>query len=42
MPSPGNLPNPGMEPGPPALQADSLSSEPPGKSIFHKAVLKEL
>ena len=24
------LPNPGMEPGPPALQADSLLSEPPG------------
>ena len=27
-PSPGDLPNPGMEPGPRALQADSLPSEP--------------
>ena len=26
-----DLPNPGMEPGSPALQADSLPSEPPGK-----------
>ena len=31
-PSPRDLPNPEIEPGPPALQADSLSSEPPGKS----------
>ena len=29
-PSPGDLPNPGIEPGSPALQADSLPSEPPG------------
>ena len=29
--SPKNLPNPGIEPGSPALQADSLPSEPPGK-----------
>ena len=28
---PGNLLNPGIKPGSPALQADSLSSEPPGK-----------
>ena len=28
----GGLPNPGSEPGSPALQADSLLSEPPGKS----------
>ena len=28
-PSPGDLPNPGMEPGYPTLQADSLPSEPP-------------
>ena len=27
-PSPGDLPNPGIEPGSPALQADSLPSEP--------------
>ena len=30
-PSPGDLPNPGMEPRSPELQADSLPSEPPGK-----------
>ena len=27
----GDLPDPGIEPGFPVLQADSLSSEPPGK-----------
>ena len=31
FPSPGDLPNPGIKPGPPVLQADSLPSEPPGK-----------
>ena len=31
FPSPGSLPNPGVEPGSPALQADALPSEPPGK-----------
>ena len=29
--SPGDLPNPGIKLGSPALQADSLPSEPPGK-----------
>ena len=29
--SAGDLPNPGIEPRSPALQADSLPSEPPGK-----------
>ena len=33
FPSPGDLPNPGIEPGSPVLQADALPSEPPGKSI---------
>ena len=33
FPSPGDLPNPGIEPRSPALQADSLSSEPPGKPV---------
>ena len=33
FPSPGTLPNPGIEPGSPAVQAHSLSSEPPGKPI---------
>ena len=32
---PGDLPNPGTEPGSPALQADSLPSEPPGKTQGH-------
>ena len=30
--SPGNLPNPEIEPRSPALQAESLLSEPPGES----------
>ena len=30
FPSPGDLPNPGIEPRSPALQVDSLPSEPPG------------
>ena len=34
FPSPGDLPNPGIEPGSPALQADALLSEPPGKPNF--------
>ena len=29
IPSPGNLPDPGSEPGSPALEADALTSEPP-------------
>ena len=31
VPSPGDLPDPGIEPRSPALQADALTSEPPGK-----------
>ena len=31
FPPPGDLPNPGIEPGSPTLQADALLSEPPGK-----------
>ena len=31
FPSPGDLPDPRIEPGSPALQADALLSEPPGK-----------
>ena len=30
-PSPGDLPKPGIKPRSPALQADALPSEPPGK-----------
>ena len=36
FPSPGDLPNPGIEPGSPALQVDSLPSEPLGKPKTHK------
>ena len=32
-PSPGDLPDPGIEPGSPALQADSLPSEPPAVRV---------
>ena len=31
FPSPGDLPDSGIEPGSPTLQAYSLPSEPPGK-----------
>ena len=31
FPSPGDLPDPRIEPGSPTLQADSLPSEPPEK-----------
>ena len=31
FPSPGDLPDPGIEPGSPALQTDALPSQPPGK-----------
>ena len=36
FPSPGDLPDPGIEPGSPALQADTLTSEPPGKPTLLK------
>ena len=34
FPSPGDLPNPGIKPGSPSLQADTLPSEPPGKLLL--------
>ena len=34
FPSPGDLPNPGIEPRSPALQADALLSEPQGSPIY--------
>ena len=37
--SPGNLPNQGIEPRSPTLQADALTSEPPGKPERKKDVL---
>ena len=36
FPSPGDLPNPGIEPGSPALQADALPSEPQGKTASQR------
>ena len=33
FPSPGDLPDPGIKPGSPALRADALPSEPPGKPM---------
>ena len=39
FPSPGDLPNPGIKPGSPALQADSLPSEPPRYFILSDAVV---
>ena len=42
FPSPGDLPDPGIEPGSPTLQADALPSEPPGKqycNTFNKDFL---
>ena len=35
FPSPGYFPHPGIVPGSPKLQADSLPSEPPGKPKKH-------
>ena len=32
----GNLPDPGIKPGSPTLQADALSSEPPGKPNYSR------
>ena len=34
FPSPGDIPNPGIEPRSPALQADTLTSEPPGNCAY--------
>ena len=35
FPAPGDLPDPGIEPGSPALQANSLLSELPGKQSLN-------
>ena len=34
IPSPGDLPNPGIDPRSPALQADTLQAEPGGTILF--------
>ena len=36
FPSPVDLPDPGIEPRPPTLQADALTSEPPGSFILNR------
>ena len=38
FPSPGDLPDPGIEPGSPALEAGALTSEPPETTQFCKAI----
>ena len=40
FPSPGDFPDPGIKPKSPALQADSLPSEPPGKPVYFHPVQK--
>ena len=41
LPSPGGLPDPGIELRSPALQADTVPSEPPGKPLVgsHRGLL---
>ena len=34
IPSPGDLPNPGIDPRSPSLQADTLQAEPGGKILL--------
>ena len=42
FPSPGDLPNLGIEPKSPALQADSLPAEPQGKTtVYNKGRKKK-
>ena len=36
FPSPGDLPDPGIEPGSPAFQAHTLTSEPPGSGKYNQ------
>ena len=39
FPSPGDCPDPGIEPGFPALQADSLPAEPLGHKTFQSLMI---
>ena len=41
FPFPGDLPNPGIEPRSPALQAGSLPSKPQGKPLRYVLSMKE-
>ena len=40
LPSPGDLPKPGIEPSSPAFQLDALTSEPPGKPYISLYLVK--
>ena len=42
FPSPGDLPNPGIEPRSPTLQADTLLSEPPGNLSYEDLLYLDL
>ena len=42
FPSPGDLPDPGIEPGSPTLYADASLSKPPGKSKHAMTVVNLL
>ena len=39
IPSPGDFPDPGIEPRSPELQEDSLLPEPPGKASLYNLLL---
>ena len=39
FPSPGDFPNPGIEPGSPAFQAHFLPTEPPGNQIDNVVIV---
>ena len=41
FPSPGDFPNPGIEPRSPTLQADALTSEPSGTVIWRNRLKKK-
>ena len=42
FPSPGDLPDPRIKPGSPALQTDSLPSEPPGRPCLAQSKVQSV
>ena len=42
FPSPGDLPYPGIEPWPPALESRFFTTEPPGKPPLDKGFIRDL
>ena len=42
FPSLGDLPDPGIEPRSPALEANALTSEPPGKPLVYIVIILEI